>query len=167
MATQSSLNSRAPLQVGEMLISLALVVLGAFVVYETTSITEGGGYAQIGPRLFPYIVGAGLTLCGAVLGWQALRGGWRNVPLDREGHAVPDWSAFIIISVGAILHMALIAWAGFIIVSTLLFALIARAFGSRRTVRDALIGIALSVAVFLIFTVGLGLNLPKGPFGGG
>ena len=159
------MTARAPLHTGELLISLGLIALGTFIIWETRSIAETQGYAQIGPRLFPYIVGSGLTLFGAVLAWQAAAGGWRKVPLD-EAHDAPDWSAFVIITIGVILHMAIIGWAGFIIASTLLFVLIARGFGSRRLVRDAIIGVVLAVVVFFIFTLALGLSLPKGPFGG-
>ena len=161
------MTARSPIHPGELLISLGLIALGSFVVFETRSIAETQGYAQIGPRLFPYIIGAGLTLCGAVLAWHALSGGWRHVPLDQEDHDAPDWIAFIIISAGIILHMVIVGWAGFIIASTLLFILVARGFGSRRPVRDALIAILLSVVVFFVFTLALGLSLPKGPFGGG
>ena len=160
------MTARPPLHMGELLISLGLVALGSFVVYETQTIAETQGYAQIGPRLFPYIIGCGLTVCGAVLAWQSLFGGWRNVPLDQEGHDRPDWMAFAIISAGVILHMAIIGWAGFIIASIILFVMVARGFGSRRIVRDALIALVLATVVFFIFTLALGLNLPKGPFGG-
>jgi len=159
------MTARAPVHPGELLLSLGLVALGAYVVYGTGGIAETKSYAQIGPRLFPYLIGAGLTLCGAVLAWHALSGGWRNVPLDQEGHDTPDWPAFAIVSVGILLHMAVIGWAGFIIASTLLFVLIARGFGSRRPGRDAVIAVLLAVVVFFIFTLGLGLSLPKGPFG--
>ena len=158
------MTERSPMHLGEMLISLGLIALGSFVVFETRSIAETQGYAQIGPRLFPYIIGVGLTLCGAVLGWQALMGGWRNVPLDQEGHDAPNWLAFFIISAGIVLHMLLIGWAGFIIASTLLFVLIARGFGSRQLVRDALIAAALAAVVFFVFTSALGLKLPRGLF---
>lgn len=159
------MTERSPIHPGEALISLALIALGSYVVYDTQSIadTQAG---QIGPRLFPYIIGTGLTICGAVLGWHALSGGWRHVPLDQEGHDAPDWVAFFVISAGVILHMVLIGWAGFIIASTLLFLLIARGFGSRRPVRDVGIAVALSVVVFYVFTLGLGLSLPAGPWGG-
>ena len=158
------MTARSPIHPGEMLISFGLIALGSFVVFETQSIAETQGYAQIGPRLFPYIIGVGLTLCGAVLGWHALAGGWRNVPLEQEGHDAPDWLAFFVISAGIILHIVVIGWAGFIIASTLLFVLIARGFGSRRPLRDVIIAALLATAVFFIFTRGLGLNLPKGPF---
>lgn len=157
---------RSPIVPAEMLISLALIALGSFIVYETQGIAETQGFSQVGPRLFPYLIGAGLTVCGAVLGWQSVSGGWRNVPLDEGEHDEPDWLAFLVISAGVILHMVLIGWAGFILASVILFVLIARGFGSRRAVRDLLIGVVVCTLVFLLFTLGLGLNLPKGPFGG-
>ena len=144
--------------------SLALIALGSYVIYETQNIAETQGFAQVGPRLFPYIIGVGMTMCGAVLGWQSLSGGWRNVPLDQEGHDTPDWMSFVVISAGIILHMVLVGWAGFIIASTLLFVLIARGFGSQRPVRDLLLGVALAGSAFAVFTLGLGLKLPAGPF---
>lgn len=160
------MTTRPGIHTGEALLSLALVALGGFVLYETRGIAESQGYAQVGPRLFPYIIGAGMALCGLVLGWHALSGGWRNVPLDQEGHDAPDRVAFATISAGIVLHMAVIGTAGFILASTLLFVLVARGFGSRRLVRDALMGLALSAAAYFVFTLGLGLKLPAGPFGG-
>jgi len=154
-----------PLNKGELLISLGLIALGTFLLWETRTIAETQGAAQIGPRLFPYLIGCGLTLFGAVLAWQAVAGGWRNVPLD-EAHERPDWPAFVIITAGVLLHMAIIGWAGFIIASTLLFVLVARGFGSKRIARDIIIAIVLAIVVFLIFTLALGLSLPKGPFRG-
>ena len=44
--------------------------------------------------------------------------------------------------------------------------LVARGFGSRRPVRDAIIAVVLAIVVFFIFTLALGSSLPKGPFGG-
>ena len=158
------MTTRSPINPGELLMSLALIALGSYVIYETQNIAETQGFAQVGPRLFPYIIGVGMTMCGAVLGWQSLSGGWRNVPLDQEGHDSPDWMSFVVISAGIILHMVLVGWAGFIIASTLLFVLIARGFGSQRPVRDLLLGIALSGSAFAVFTLGLGLKLPAGPF---
>jgi putative tricarboxylic transport membrane protein len=158
------MTARSPINTGELLMSLALVLLGSYVIYETQNIAETQGFAQVGPRLFPYIIGVGTTMCGTVLGWQSLSGGWRNVPLDQEGHDSPDWVSFLVISAGIVLHMVLVGWAGFIIASTLLFVLIARGFNSQRPVRDLLLGVALAGFAFAVFTLGLGLKLPAGPF---
>jgi putative tricarboxylic transport membrane protein len=70
--------------------------------------------------------------------------------------------AFSILSGGVILHMAAIAWAGFILASTFLFILVARSFGSCRLLRDIAAGALLSTAAYFIFTQGLGLTLPSG-----
>jgi putative tricarboxylic transport membrane protein len=148
---------------GEFALSIGLIALGSFIIFETQGIAEAQSYSGVGPRLFPYLIGVGLTLCGAVLGWQAVSGGWRHVPID-DNHATPDWISFGVISAGIVLHMIVIGWAGFILASTLLFVLIARGFGSKRPVRDVLIAVVLATVVFVVFTKGLGLNLPKGPF---
>jgi putative tricarboxylic transport membrane protein len=159
MTTRSRLNR------GELLVSLALAALGIFVIMGTQSIPAGAGYSQIGPRAFPYLIGSGLLIIGGILTWQAMSGGWRNVPMDQEEHASPDWAAFALISAAVILHMVSIGWAGFILASTFLFILIARGFGSRRVVRDIVVGAVLSTAAFFIFTLGLGLKLPNGLLG--
>ena len=70
--------------------------------------------------------------------------------------------AFIIISAGVILHMVIIGWAGFIIASTVLFVMVARGFGSRRLVRDAVIAVVLAAVVFFIFTLATGPEPAQG-----
>lgn len=158
------MSSRRALHFGELLISLALVALGGFVLLETRGIAEGQGYAQVGPRLFPFLIGAGMALCGMILAGHALSGGWRNVPLDQEAHDAADRAGFLTVSAGILIHMLVIGTAGFVIASTLLFSMVARGFGSRRTVRDALFGLALALVAYLVFTFGLQLRLPAGPF---
>ena len=160
------MTSRSAINRGELLVSIALVGLGIYVVLGTQTISGGAGYAQVGPRVFPYMIGSGLLILGGILTWQAVSGGWRNVPMDQENHASPDWAAFTILSAAVILHMVSIGWAGFILASTFLFALVARGFGSRRVLRDIVIGALLSTAAFFIFTHGLGLKLPNGVLGG-
>jgi putative tricarboxylic transport membrane protein len=47
-----------------------------------------------------------------------------------------------------------------------LFVLVAAAFGSRRHLRDAVIGLALATLAYVTFVYGLGLNLPAGVLAG-
>jgi putative tricarboxylic transport membrane protein len=155
------MTSASRINPGELLVSIAVAALGIYVLVGTQSIAGGAGYSQVGPRAFPYIIGSGLLILGGILAWQAVSGGWRNVEQD-EAHATPDWMAFSILSGGVILHMAAIAWAGFILASTFLFILVARSFGSCRLLRDIAAGALLSTAAYFIFTQGLGLTLPSG-----
>jgi putative tricarboxylic transport membrane protein len=60
-------------------------------------------------------------------------------------------------------HAVALPLAGFIPTSTLLFALAARLFGSRRPARDLAIGAAAAVLLYVGFTAGLGLGLPADP----
>lgn len=150
---------------GELMVSIALAALGIFVIAEARDISSGASYSQVGPAAFPLLIGACLLVLGGTLAWQASSGGWRKVPLD-EAHEAPDWPSFALLSTAVVLHMATIAWAGFILASTWLFALVARGFGSRRIFRDIVAGAVLSSLAFLLFTRGLGLTLPAGLLGG-
>lgn len=149
---------------GELLISLGLAALGAYLLFHVRQIANVSGYEQLGPRLFPILIGVSLVIFGLALGWQAIAGGWRNLPEDNErGRA--DWLAFVVIGAGLVLHMILIGVIGFVAASTLLFVFAARGFGSRRWLRDTAIGFVLAVAAFYLFTLGLQLKLPASPLG--
>jgi putative tricarboxylic transport membrane protein len=73
-----------------------------------------------------------------------------------------DWLAVVLISAGLLCQMFLLEWIGWIPATALLFVAGARAFGSRRLVLDALIGLVLASLAFLVFNYGLGLSLPLG-----
>jgi putative tricarboxylic transport membrane protein len=148
---------------GELLVSLGLIALGACVLLEAQGIEARRSYEQLGPRLFPDLIGAGLLLLGGLLTWQVLSGGWRLMPAAE--HPAADWPAFGLIGAGLVLHMALIGWAGFAATSALLFALVARGLGSRRPARDLAIGLALAAAAFYFTTMVLQLQLPPSPLG--
>ncbi len=148
--------------VGELACSLGLLLIGAFVLLDAGNIPQSQSFSGVGPRFFPYLVGTGLAVCGALLAWRALAGGWRAMPDDDGVHARADWRAFALISAGIVLQMVLIGWAGFILASVVLFVLVARGFGSVRLVRDAVVAVVLVTAAYLVFTRLLSLSLPAG-----
>lgn len=147
----------------EIALSAGVLGLGAFAAVVTARLPGEGGYAGIGPNFIPAVVAAGLLVVGAWLLWEAFAGGWRNRGTPDEGaeHAFHA-PAFCWISAGLFGHMALIGWAGFVIAGALLFACVARGFGSKRVMRDAALGFALSLAVFAFFVKLLNVNLPAG-----
>ena len=142
--------------------SLGLAAIGIFVLIDSGNIPQGQNFSGVGPRAFPYLVGSGLVVCGALLAWRALAGGWRNMPDDAAAHATPDWLAFLMISAGVLLQMALIGWAGFVLAGIVMFVLVARGFGSVRVLRDLVIGAVLVTLAYLTFTRLLSLSLPSG-----
>jgi putative tricarboxylic transport membrane protein len=103
------------------------------------------------------LIALGLAGNAAALFWQALRG---RVSADQW--LKHDMAPMLIVLAGLVLQMALLTTAGWIVATTLLFATVARAFGSRRIVLDLLIGFLLSAASFYMFNEVLGLSLPQG-----
>ncbi len=136
-----------------------MLALGAGAAAVTATLSSEGGYAGIGPNFIPAVVTAGLLLIGAWLSIEAFSGGWRQ---RSEHAAVFDAPGFLWVSAGLFAHMALIGWAGFVIAGTALFAFVARGFRSRRPIRDAAIGLVLSLGVYLFFVKLLNVSLPAG-----
>jgi putative tricarboxylic transport membrane protein len=144
-------------------LSLGVLALGAGIAVGTAYLPSQGGYARIGPNFIPAVVAFGLVVSGAFLLYEALSGGWRRMPepAERTEHAL-HWGAFAWISAGLIAHMALMKWAGFVLAGAVLFTCVARGFGSARVLRDATLGLALALGVFLFFVRVLNVSLPGG-----
>jgi putative tricarboxylic transport membrane protein len=141
------------------------VGFGLLVIWQTTQIRLTPAYALVGPRVIPYIVGAGLTLVGIWLAVEALRGGTAVVSAESEDAdpTLPtDWRTVGLLALALLAYLLLLERAGFIIASVVLFVAAALAMGSRRLIRDIAIGVILATVLYLLFSRGLGLRLPAG-----
>ena len=148
------------LRLGEALLAAFVLLLGAFVAVETALLRTGPGYSAIGPKLFPWLVAAGLLLVGGALLYEA-RAGAVAQPIGFELDLPPA----LAVTAGLVLQMALIKPAGFVIASAVLFVAVTYAFGSRRLALNAAVGLVLCTATYVAFTRGLGLVLPAGLLG--
>lgn len=81
----------------------------------------------------------------------------RNAPLGLDQ---------VFVSLGTPLTAIVSAISGFIPTAAFLFLCVAVGFGSRRYLRDIVIGILLATAAYVGFVHGLGLPLPAGAIGG-
>jgi putative tricarboxylic transport membrane protein len=159
--TETDARARSARRAGELAVAAGVGLLGLLVVWQTFGIAAGGGYAQVGPRLFPGIVGTTLLGFAVLLAREALAGGFRHVEgVPAAPATVPG---FLWVSAAVLVHLAIIGSTGFIAATVVLFVGVARGIGSTRPQRDAVIGLALAIVVFVLFTQGLGLNLPSGP----
>ena len=149
---------------GQVLVGLFVLAFGAIVLWAATDLPFESGYAGIGPGALPRITGILLLVCGAILVWQAWRRGFPGVDEAAERALGFHWAGFLWVSGGLLAYGLLVEPASFIVASTALFAMVARGFGSRRLLRDVLIGLVLSLAVYGLFSVGLKIQLPVGPF---
>jgi putative tricarboxylic transport membrane protein len=145
--------------IGETLIALAVLVLAAIVYWQTAIIPVSPIYAKVGPTVVPAIAALGLAVLGALLLIAALRGGWQP---EAEREVTIDHAALLWIAGGLILNVLLIGAAGFTLASIILFVCVARGFGSRALVRDAVIAAVFALVAYFGFARTLGINIGAG-----
>jgi putative tricarboxylic transport membrane protein len=142
---------------------------GAVVLWDASRLHVP--YSQsdpVGPKAVPYLVGALLLVCAVLLVRNVLKGGrgeaegGEDVDLTHPS----DWRTVLPLLVAFLLNILLIDTAGWVISGTILFWGSVWALGSRRYVRDGLISVALALATFYGFYLGLGIALPAGPLEG-
>lgn len=140
-----------------------LVVVGGYTLYDATTLRVGFG-DPVGPRLFPYVIGAVTVVLGLLLVLATLRG---DVPEGEGGEDVDlrqpaDWVTVLKL-VGVLLFTVLtVSFLGWAVSGALLFVGAAWSLGSRTLVRDVIVGLVLSVASWYFFHEGLGVILPAG-----
>jgi putative tricarboxylic transport membrane protein len=143
---------------GDLGIALGVIVLGLVAGWQTTEIPQSA-YAAVGPRAFAWATSALLVVMGVFLAKDAMTGGWSH-ETDELGEI--DWPGGLWMIGGLAANLALIDVLGFILSSTVLFLFTARAFGSDRLVRDALIGFALAFVAYVGFDRVLGYKIGTG-----
>ncbi len=133
------------------------VLLGAYVAFDASGYRDGSTYDGLGPSLLPYVIAAGLILTGLPI----LIGAFLSPASAKTAEQI-DWKPVALITLGLIIPIPFILMLGWIPVIAVVFAVGARAFGSRRTVLDLGLGLAFGILTFAIFNYGLGLHLPSG-----
>jgi putative tricarboxylic transport membrane protein len=144
-----------PLQVA---LATAVLAIALYYAFGTRGIPQEAGYAGISARFFPTLISLFLAIVGSLLLYQALTGGLRG--FTAPGETQRDWRGAAYVGGGLLLHAALITKIGFVLSATILFALVARGFGSTKPVRDAVTGACLALPVFWMFTRALDVSLP-------
>lgn len=143
----------------DLIVGIGVLALAAVIFHQTTIIPVPL-YVALGPRAIPYGVAGGLAVLGTILVAQALRGGWSSEL--EEDDVPPHWPAVYWMVAGLVANVALIATFGFVIAASIQFVLVARAFGSERPLRDAGVGIAITLVAYLGFDKLLGINIGAG-----
>lgn len=145
-------------------LAVAGVVLGValYLTYGLITMNVPDAADSPGPRFFPVLVAGLAYLLVIALVVDAFRHRTRETP---EPRTATDWKAVAGIVATLVVFTLLLRPLGWMLAGTLLFWGVATFLGSRRHVFDA--GLALGVAsiVQLIFSAGLGLNLPAGILG--
>ncbi len=144
------------------LLAAALLVVGVYTIIDARGLNVGFG-DPVGPRVFPYLIGAGMIVLAVLLTVATARG---DVAQAEAGEDIdlttpPDW-----LTVGKlvgifVLNLLLVNVLGWAITGALLFAGSAWALGSRTPLRDVLVGAVLAVGGWYFFYA-LGVPLTPG-----
>lgn len=158
-----------------------LLALGAGYLAAAFLITEPeGGYAAVGPRVFPIGIGTALAALGLRMALRANRtgddaaadarpapaGGSGDTPAPAGSPApAADWRAAAPSALLFLAYAVLLEPAGYLPATTVFIALASRLLGSRRPGRDLLAAFVVTVSVYALFSLLLGLRLPAGFLG--
>jgi putative tricarboxylic transport membrane protein len=137
-------------------IGVVLGLAGVAMIANTYGAVETISQDPIGPKGYPYILGA--ALIGLAL-WTIIEA-WRGDFPEREPQNLPP---IVWILGGLAAQLLLLHAVGFSIATGILFAATAYAFGQRRLHITIPIGIIFAYIVWVVFAQGLGLGLPAGP----
>ena len=136
---------------GEFVICLCLAALGGYWVKDALRLGLGAN-GEIGAGLFPAAVGVALTAASLIAGLKALLKRAAN-PVVIEHQSL--W-AFVLLAIAAISFVFL----GLFVSSFALVMVVLRLMGQRSMKRSALAGLIVALALHLLFSVLLGLQLP-------
>ena len=150
-------------------VGVGVLVVAVVMATGALQIPGDAGYGGVGPNFMPWACAVVLGLCGALLIWEAMTGGYRQAA-DPGGAKHAKLIPFAWVSAGLLLNAALIAHIGFILGCTMCYALAVQ--GLRRgedqtnllspgnLAKDVITGLLISAPVFWLFTQFLAINLP-------
>ncbi|WP_136618551.1 MULTISPECIES: tripartite tricarboxylate transporter TctB family protein [Mesorhizobium] len=159
MSTSDQQAAPPRLAVPELLIGVGLLACAGAVAWQTLAIPVSPLYSKVGPTVFPYITMTGMIVLSLLLILAALRGGWQP---EEEKETPTDWKAMGIVVAGLVANLVLIQPLGFTAASVVMFVLVCYGFGSKNTLRDALLGLILALAAYFGFARALGVNIGAG-----
>jgi putative tricarboxylic transport membrane protein len=126
---------------------------------------------QVTPMTLPWItIGVLALLLTSIIARRRSRTGSSRADLPRPERFTGLWSRGqagnlrpVILVAALLVYAVAMPLIGFVPASAALFIVAARLLGSRRAVRDAIVGLAAATLLFVAFTQGLGLDLPRDP----
>lgn len=142
-----------------------IIAIGALWLYQASTLPQLGGYAALGPGFFVSVIGGALIVLGILLLIQIARGETFEAQdaEDAEADATTSWPSLLLAAAGAAVPLLTMQPLGFPLTAMFAFALVTRAFGSRRLVFDCALGLGIGLLCWFGFSrlgVSLGGVLP-------
>ncbi|MGD8520967.1 MAG: tripartite tricarboxylate transporter TctB family protein [Desulfobacterales bacterium] len=151
------------MKISDSLLGLIAIAFGALIISLTHNFpTLEGGYP--GPALFPRILGSLFILFGGILSFQSIRkDGLTNLVQKGETYW-PGFTNYLSVAAAVIAYMVLVDFLGFVLTAVVILTLLMKKMGVS-LLKSALIAIATSVSINLLFGKFLLVPLPWGILG--
>lgn len=133
---------------------LLFMGLGLGAILHAQNLMVAFSADPVGPRPFPTIVGAILTVAGAFMALRPERIGWHK----------GKWAHVATAVVASLIYPLLLHPLGFVIATSLLLVVLAMILGAR-WLPGILSAVITSAVIFMLIDLALGLPLPRGPLG--
>jgi len=158
---------RRPIPWGEWVIAVALLGIGVVVLLDGLHQAASTSASGVGAGFVPKVVGVLLIALSLALMVQVARGSLGE-PDEAEGDVDvrrTRWVPLAVCVAATLVFIVGVEPLGYVIVSSIVFWLTAWAVGARHVVHTAVIGVVLSVVVYLAFTRLLDISLAAGVLG--
>jgi putative tricarboxylic transport membrane protein len=135
---------------------------------QSFQIRQGTGYIVVGPRLFPILIATGLFLL-ALLFLARTTSLWPDNDIAAEAareEVATHWPTVGLALFSLVVYAFLLGPLGYTVATALFFPAVSRIMGSRKLLRDVLVGLLLGIGIFVAFTRFLGVRLPAGLLAG-
>ena len=158
---QNTVSPKRP--AGALIVSAVLLIFGLFAIQQAATM-EIIGDSTPGPDFFPYVIGVLLIVASLLLTSQWFRSKAEDHNVDSRTKV--DWLSLGSSLVSFVAFIALLEPLGWLISATALFWLTSLSLGGKKHGTNLAIAILFSAVTQIIFSMGLGINLPAGFLGG-
>ena len=136
------------------LLAASVFAFGTVYLALTFLIPEpSGGYATVGPRAFPVMIGIGLISCSIWIGSNKVQ----SSPVTKMR---VDWRLFAFSAITFLTYILLLDSIGYVLATVGFITLESRLLGSRSWLRNLTVGCVITALVYAIFSALLGIPLP-------
>jgi putative tricarboxylic transport membrane protein len=152
---------------GPRLAAAVLLVFGLSALYYAFQIRQGAGYSVVGTLFFPLVVVIGLVVLSLMLLLRTT-----ILPdYDLAGQVVAEevmthWGTVGLTGLALVAYAFALNLLGYVVATSLFFPGVAWVLDSRQPIRDFIIGVVLSIIMYVSFTRFLGVRLPAGILAG-
>lgn len=147
---------------GPLALAVALLAVAAIAGWQLLQMPEPPAHAAVGPRAMPGALVVVLAALAIAYLMGALRGRQVDLLDDPAGSPLPGAPRRVaLLSIGLAAILMLTPAAGIGVACTLAFVMVARAFGSRRVLRDLVAGLVFVFAIWFVFDRLLGVQLGR------